>query len=74
MKTTEQLIAEFLSNGGKIKKATKTATPKDLQRLKRNGWMFGGKRTYVATLSKRQERAEMFEGIIAKPTVKGYAF
>ena len=68
----DQMILDFLARGGSITKCRK-GTPKDLQRMKSSGWLFGGKRTYVATMHKRQDSAkgQMFDGVIAKPMARG---
>ena len=68
----QQLIKAYFEKGGKVIKC-RPGTPKDLLALKRTGWQFGGRRTYVATLNKRQEsgKGEMFTGIIARPHSKG---
>lgn len=66
------LVAEFLARGGTVTQCRK-GTPKDLQRMKSSGWLFGGKRTFVATMHKRQDSAqgEMFGGVVAKPMARG---
>ena len=59
------LVEQFLSNGGKVKKL-KAGTPKDLKRIIRSGWLFGGRRTYNNTLMNRG--ANIFDGsTVIKP-------
>lgn len=65
--STEQLVSEFLARGGMVK-VLKPGTPKDLRRLKRSGWLFGGKRCYVATLASRGRGDELYTGCVARPS------
>jgi hypothetical protein len=66
-----EMIDEYLRQGGTVT-YFKPGTPKDLKRMRRSGWLFGGKRTYVATMHARQDRAggTMFDVAFAKPTSK----
>lgn len=71
----ENAIDKFFSNGGKIKKC-KPGTPKDLKRIKRSGWQFGGKRCFINTLAQRQTQSnadgDMFDvGGLKRPRFKG---
>ena len=63
----DAMVAEFRARGGVVTKC-RPGTPKDLQRMKSTGWLFGGKRTFVATMHKRQDssRGQMFDAL-AKP-------
>ena len=66
---SQVLVADFINSGGKIK-VLKPGTPKDLKRLKRSGWLFGGRRTYNATLLNRSQSSEsnLFDGgAVIKP-------
>jgi hypothetical protein len=67
MMNVESMIADFLSNGGRITHC-KPGMPKDLRRLKRSGWLFGGKRTYVATLANRGRGDELYNSCVARPS------
>ena len=59
------LVDQFLANGGKVKKL-KAGTPKDLKRIIRSGWLFGGRRTYNNSLMARG--ANIFDGAtVIKP-------
>lgn len=70
--TNEDLVRQFLASGGRITKV-KNGTPKDLKAMIRGYGLFGGKRSYVATLSQRQDsgKGNLFAGIVAKPTTGG---
>jgi hypothetical protein len=63
----EQLVANYLSNGGVVK-VLKPGMPKDLKRMKRSGWLFGGKRCYVATLAQRGRGNELYNSCVARPS------
>lgn len=63
----EQLVASYLSNGGVVK-VLKPGMPKDLKRMKRSGWLFGGKRCYVATLAQRGRGNELYNSCVARPS------
>jgi hypothetical protein len=63
----EQLVANYLSNGGTVK-VLKPGMPKDLKRMKRSGWLFGGKRCYVATLAQRGRGNELYNSCVARPS------
>lgn len=66
-----EMISDFLANGGKITRV-KDGMPKDLKRIKRSGWQFGGKRIYAITLASRNEKKDIFAGgMITKPQFKG---
>ena len=69
----DALVAEFLRTGGKINRSGRTGTPKDLYHMRRTGWLFGGKRTYVATLNYRQEHGtgDLYAGPISRPKAHG---
>lgn len=69
---TQELVDEFKRAGGRVRRVAKLGVPKDLERMKKNGWLFGGRRTFVATMHKRQDSAkgEMF-GTLAKPMARG---
>jgi len=56
---TRDLVAQYISNGGVVKRL-KPGTPKDLKRMRYTGWLFGGKRTFIASVSKRNSTSELF--------------
>ena len=67
MTSTAQLIQAYIDNGGIIK-VLKPGMPKDLKRMKRSGWLFGGKRTYVATLNNRGRGNDLYNSCVARPS------
>mgnify|MGYP003330973972 FL=1 len=68
MTEVEKMVAAYLASGGKVT-VCKPGTPKDLKRMRYTGWLFGGRRCYVASVHRRSESAkgEMFMRDMAKP-------
>ena len=65
--STAEMIDAYLANGGVVK-VLKPGMPKDLKRMKRSGWLFGGKRCYVATLAQRGRGNELYNSCVARPS------